>query len=389
MERGLVALLCAAHFITDVNQGALPALLPFLIAEYHLSYTAAGAIIFSTNIVSTIVQPLFGHLADRVSSPWLMPAGILLAGAGMAATGLVRGYEWVLVCVMISGIGVAAFHPQGAQMVARAAGTRQASAMSVFGVGGTMGFAVGPMLIAGALLRFGLKGTLVLAVPVSIMALVLAQQLSARTILGERRMRRMASPDSAQDAWGPFARLTGAVIFRAVLFYGFNTFVPLYWINVLNVSKTAGAMALTVFSLASVAGNLIGGRLADRFGHTRVAAAGFCGMIPLVPLLMMARDPALALTILAPIGFCMSMTYSPLIVLGQQYLPNHTGLSSGVTLGVAITIGGVAAPALGRVADHYGLWSAFAVLAVTPALAACLAFTLPRPWRAQAQASVS
>ena len=89
-----LALLSAGHLVTDVNQGALPALLPFLISEYHLTYAAAGLIIFSANIFSTVVQPLFGYLADRMSSPWLMPAGIVLAGAGLAATGIVSGYGW-------------------------------------------------------------------------------------------------------------------------------------------------------------------------------------------------------------------------------------------------------------------------------------------------------
>ena len=381
MERRIIALLCVAHFVTDVNQGALPALLPFLITEYHLSYTAAGLIVFSSNIVSTIVQPLFGHLADRISSPWLMPAGIIVAGIGMAATGVVSEYTSVLLCVMVSGIGVAAFHPQGAQMVNRASGDRQASAMSIFGVGGTVGFAVGPVVITAALLKWGLRGSLILAIPVSIMAVMLGWQLSVRAAIRGRVPSRVPAHERVRDAWGPFSRLTGAVIFRAILFYGFNTFVPLYWINVLNLSKTSGAMALTTFSLASVVGNLLGGRLADRLGHTRVAAAGFCGMIPLVPVLMMVQSQPAALGVLALIGFCMSATYSPLIVLGQQYLPNHTGLSSGVTLGVAITIGGVAAPVLGRVADHHGLWSAFAVLALTPVLGSVLAFTLPRPRR--------
>ncbi len=384
MDARLIALLCTAHFITDVNQGALPALLPFLISEYHLSYAAAGLIIFSANVVSTIVQPVFGHLADRISSPWLMPAGVLLAGCGMAATGWVPGYHWILVVVMVSGVGVAAFHPQAAQMVARAAGGRQASAMSVFGVGGTVGFAVGPVTITAALLAWGLRGSAVLVIPVGVMAAVLAWRLSARAEAGPGLTRRVKSSEPLADAWGPFSRLTGAVICRAVLFFGFNTFVPLYWINVLHESKASGAFALSVFSLSSIGGNLLGGRLSDRWGHTRVAVAGFSAMIPLVPLLMMAQTRIAGLIVLALIGFCMSGTYSPLIVLGQQYLPNHTGLSAGVTLGMAITIGGIAAPALGRVADHYGLWAAFAVLSCTPVIATLLAYTLPRPRRVAA-----
>jgi FSR family fosmidomycin resistance protein-like MFS transporter len=374
-----LALLSAGHLVTDVNQGALPALLPFLISEYHLSYAAAGVIIFSTNIVSTIVQPLFGYLADRVSSPWLMPAGIVLAGVGMGATGVVSGYGWVLVCVMVSGIGVAAFHPQGALMVDRIPGERKASAMSLFGIGGTIGIAVGPVIITPALLVFGLRGTLVLVIPVSILAAVLVHERAGRDPGHPRTDRRPAVPPSVREDWSAFARLTGVVVARAVLSYGFYTYLPLYWINVLHQSKVAGALTLTLFALSGVAGNLLGGRLADRWGYTRVTIVGFCAQLPLVPLLLIVSTPAMALPLVVLIGGCIAVMYSPSIVLGQRYLPRHTGLSSGVTLGVAVSIGGVAIPILGRVADHSGLGMAFAVLGIVPAVAAGLAWSLPEP----------
>ncbi len=95
-----------------------------------------------------------------------------------------------------------------------------------------------------------------------------------------------------------------------------------------------------------------------------------------------------ALAILAAIGFALSTTYSPLVVLGQAYLPNHVGFSAGVTLGLAITVGGVATPLLGRLADHYGLWATLAVLSLVPVLSAALAFTLPRPHSERARVSV-
>lgn len=376
-----VLLLSLGHLVTDINQGALPALLPFLIAEYHLSYTAAGLLVFSSNIASTVVQPLFGHLADRLPVPWLMPGGILLAGLGVAMTGIAPGYPWVLVSVMGSGIGVAAFHPQGAWLVNRLAG-QKASAMSVFGVGGTLGFALGPVLVTAALLHWGLKGSLVLVLPAALTAGMLVWRLSGGAVGGPGPGRRAStSSGTTSDAWGPFARLTAAVVARAILSYGFNTFIPLYWIFVLHRSKAAGAMALTVFSLSSVGGNLLGGWLADRVGSTRVAVGGFCALIPLVPALVAASQAPHALAVLALIGFLISTTYSPLVILGQQYLPNHVGLSSGVTLGIAITIGGVATPFLGQVADHFGLWATLAVLGVVPLLATGLALTLPRPDR--------
>ncbi len=92
MVNRTVLLLSVGHLVTDINQGALPALLPFLISEYHLSYAAAGFLIFACNIASTVVQPLFGHLADRYASPWLLPAGIVCAGRG---TGGDRSGTWL------------------------------------------------------------------------------------------------------------------------------------------------------------------------------------------------------------------------------------------------------------------------------------------------------
>ncbi|HEX7550267.1 MAG TPA: MFS transporter [Candidatus Methylomirabilis sp.] len=381
MELQTLALLFLGHLVTDINQGALPALLPFLISEYHLSYTAAGFIVFASNIASTVVQPVFGHLADRISTPWLMPAGIFLAGAGLAVTGIAPGYAWVLATVMVSGIGVAAFHPQGARLVNQVGGEKKATAMSLFGVGGTLGFALGPLIVTAAVLHWGLKGSAVLAVPTSLAAALLAWYLSTRIVGGGGSTigRTSESAGGSRDAWWPFARLTATVVTRAIMLYGFNTFVPLYWIHVLHRSQASGAMALTVFALASVIGNLLGGPLADRFGHTRIALGGFCALIPLAPLLVEAQSESAALAVLVLIGLALSTTYSPLLILGQKYLPNHIGFSSGVTLGVAVTIGGVTTPLLGQVADRYGLWASLAVLGLVPILSAGLALTLPRP----------
>jgi MFS transporter, FSR family, fosmidomycin resistance protein len=389
MRHRTVVLLSLGHLVTDINQGALPALLPFLIVEYHLSYTAAGFLIFACNIASTVVQPLFGHLADRRPNIWLLPAGIVSAGAGLAVIGFVPSYAWACAAVMVSGIGVAAFHPQGARFVNRVAGERKATAMSVFGVGGTLGFAIGPGLVTAALLHWGLPGTAILALPTSLLAVLLGWHLAATPISvgGSASGRTVGSPTEAYDAWGAFARLTAAVVARAVLFFGFNTFIPLYWIHVLGQSKAAGATALTVFALAGVVGNLLGGQLADRFGPTRIAVGGFCILLPLTPALVAVTSVPAALVVLALTGFALSTTYSPLVILGQAYLPNHIGLSAGVTLGIAISIGGVATPLLGRIADQYGLWATLAVLGVVPLASAALSLTLPHPHRLRLQSA--
>ena len=184
-----VGILSVGHLATDINQGALPAMLPFFIAEYDLSYAAAGGIVFTANMASSIVQPLFGHAADRSSKPWLLSVGLMLAGMGLALSGIFQGYRCIMLLAIVSGMGIAAYHPEAARLVNFAAGTKKGAAMSLFGVGGTIGFAIGPLIVTMALLQWGLKGTLILIVPVTIMSLVMISQFSMFESLEANRNR--------------------------------------------------------------------------------------------------------------------------------------------------------------------------------------------------------
>jgi len=379
----LVGLLSLGHFATDISQGALPVLLPFFISEHHLSYKAAAGIVFAASIASSVVQPLFGHFADRLSKPWLMPAGLLLAGLSIALTGVLPDYQAIIIAVVFSGMGVAAFHPEGARLVNLVGGDKKATAMGLFAVGGSLGFTVGPLIATTALIHWGLRGTLVLVVPAAILAITLSGQLSRFPASGRDLKEKKAEPEAKKlrDAWGPFGRLTVAGICRSILFYGLNTFLPLFWIDVLYQSKAQAGAALTIFFASGVIGTLFGGRLADRWGHRKIFLVGFIALIPLLPILILVSDVHVATALLVPIGLALFSSYSPMVVMGQSYLPNHIGLSSGVTLGVAVAIGGVASPFLGWIADLHGIRTALMTLLFLPVLAAGVALTLPHPFK--------
>lgn len=383
MDRRRVGLLTLAHLLTDLNQGALPALLPLLIVRHDLTYAAAAAVVFSSNVASTIIQPVFGYLTDRRPRPWLLPLALVLACTGVAASGLVPAYALLVLAAVVSGTGVAAFHPVAARLVNLYSGDRKGGAMSFFGVGGTMGFTFGPILAAAATGWWGLSGTAALAVPGCLLAVVGFPALAREP--GEAGPRAARSAKAAgRAAWGPFLRLSGAIVGRSMLFFGFNTFIPLYWIHVLGRSEQAGAMALACFAGATVVGSLAGGWLADRFSQPRIILASFVAIIPLVPLFLLASSPLVAAGVLVLLGLGISLPYSAMIVLGQDYLPGQLGLSSGVTLGLAISIGGVTAPLLGLVADAHGLAAALGVAAVFPVLSAASAFRLPKAAEATA-----
>ena len=380
MKRRHIGVLSLGHLATDLNQGALPAMLPFFIAAYDLSYTAAASIVFAVNMSSSVVQPLFGIAADRFSKPWLLPAGLLLAGLGLALTGLFDQYHWLLILGIISGIGIAAYHPEAARLVNFAAGNRKSTAMSIFGIGGTLGFTLGPLVITTALIQWGLKGSLVLLIPVCLMALVMIAHFplfEALDSLGNQEIKDNGETNA--DNWSAFARIGAIVSGRSVIFFGLNIFIPIYWINQLGQSKMAGAIALSIFAGSGIIGNIIGGNLADRIGLKKVLVGGLACLTVLLPIILTVETPLIATALLVPVGILLFITYSPTIVLGQSYLPSRVGLSSGVTLGLAVAVGGGAAPFIGKLADLYGVWTALASVCFLPIFVLLMAMTLPDP----------
>ena len=372
-----ISLVTLGHLASDINQGAIPALLPFFIDEYHLTYAAAASIVLANNIVSSVVQPILGYLSDRMGKVWLMPLGIVLAGFGMALSGVVGSFPLILAAVALSGFGVAAFHPDAARLVHKLAQDDKAMGMSMFSVGGNAGFALGPMLATAAVLAWGLKGTMVFAFPALFVGPFLFFQFRNISLTTVRSTAQKSQEGCQEDQWFSFFRLSGVVIARSVLFFGLNTFIPLYWINVLHESNVAGGMALTTLFSLGIVSTLIGGRIADRIGYRRMIISGFALMLPLLAIFTQVHDAFWATAMLIPISFGLFSIYGPIIASGQNFLPNHVGFASGITIGLAVTIGGVTAPILGWIADIYSIQTAMQCLIAIPAVAIALALSLP------------
>lgn len=373
-----IALLSAAHLSDDVNQGVVPAMLPFFIAANHLSYAAAAGLVLAQTLASSVVQPLFGMLADRRSSPWLIPAGLSLAGIGVALAGIAPTYRLIFAAIALSGLGISAFHPEAARRVRYLSGSRQATTMSLFTVGGMVGFALGPLLITPTLIAFGTRGATMLALPVLIMGAIVTWQLPRITTvhISHRAGSGGQVVAEAAERWNDFVRLTAVVITRSVVFFGLNTFIPLYWTRIMNGSRAGAGLALTTMLFAVAVGTLIGGRLADRFGRRIVIVVSLAAVVPMLLLMLSTRSLIAVGSLLVPVGLTLSASNSVVVVMAQEYLPNRVGLAAGVTLGLSMTIGGLLMPVFGSIADYHGLPMALLILAFLPALGFALSLGL-------------
>src|ERR1041385_5171777 len=165
MDKRAVAALSLGHLATDFAGGALPALLPFLVAKFALSYTLAAVVMLVSTLSASILQPLFGLWSDRRGAYWLIPSGVALGGVGMALAAASPTYGVVLLFIALAGLGTAAYHPEGSKFAAYASGRKRASGMALFSVGGNIGYGLGALATTPLVIWLGLRGGLFLMIP--------------------------------------------------------------------------------------------------------------------------------------------------------------------------------------------------------------------------------
>lgn len=376
--RSALLTLSLGHGAADICASALWALLPFLVVERHYSYAAAGVFALTASLGSALLQPLFGAHGDRSEGVWLLPTGLIVAGLGIAAVGLTTSYPLTLAAVAVCSVGVAAYHPEGARWARLAAGSRITSDMSIFSLGGGLGYALGPLIVAAALVPFGLKGTLLIPiVPFAAAAAVIVAVRRLGLRLPSYAQRRRESTSQGQQ-WRPFARLL--VLFSAAngVTVGLLTYVPLFLIHARAISPGQANIMTSVLLAAAAVGMLLGGLAAQRLGRRFVLVVPQLVLAPAIALL-----PSLSYGAMIPlvivIGAAMTANVGITLVLAQEYLPARMGLATGLAVGLCGGVGGLIVAALGPLGDSAGPAPVLYVIAALPLFVAVVSLSLQRP----------
>jgi len=365
--------LAAGHLGTDFANGALPALLPFLKDRFSLSYTLAAVLMLASTASSSLIQPLFGLWSDRRGAIWLLPAGVAVAGVGIGLAAAMPAYWLVALLVVVSGLGVAAFHPEGSKFAAYTSGEKRASGMSAFSIGGNIGFALGPIVATPLVVALGLGGGVLLAAPcLAIAVMLIAVTPFLRTFEPERDARRAAT---GEDRPGALILLLAVIGFRSLAWFGLITFVPLWEVS-LGHSNAHGNHLLSLMLLAGGIGTIAAGPLADRVGRRPVLIASLALAAPLT-LVFITFGGVVGAIALCGVGICVIGTFGVTMVMSQEYLPRHIGTASGLSIGLSIGLGGIAAVALGALADTVDLQASLYVCAAAPLAGLALTLLLP------------
>ena len=375
----IILAVSVCHLINDVMQSLLSAIYPLLKDNYGLDYVQIGLLTLTFQCVASLLQPAIGMYTDKRPLPYSLPVGMGASFVGLLILGFANTYPLLLLGAGFVGLGSAIFHPESSRVARLASGGRYGLAQSLFQVGGNAGSAVGPLLAAFIVLPRGQWS-------VSLMAI--------GSVLGMFILWRVGNWYAAHQR----AQAGRAPVSRSLLFDRRTTFIALAVLTILTLTKNAymsslssyytfflidkfavgvqdAQLLLFVYLGASALGVFMGGPIGDRFGAKFVIWFSILGVLPFTLLLPFADLTwTVVLTIL--IGLIFSSAFSAIVVFAQELMPGRVGMIAGIFFGFAFGAGGIAAAALGALADITSIEHVFWLCSFLP-LAGLLTIFLP------------
>jgi FSR family fosmidomycin resistance protein-like MFS transporter len=362
------------HLSVDIYSGMLPLILLVLTDPLGMSYAQVGLAAMCFSLASSIVQPLFGWMGDRRGARPIAVFGVAAIAITVGVMRFVDQYAWLLVLALIAGLGSAAFHPQGATLAAQTPAAQRGSALSIYMLGGNIGYAFGPIFGAAA---FALAGGFM---PAMIALLGLGQAalvfwaLAAEHGSHADRRGAVSTDVTARAALSVIVTLGLVIFFRSWVQSSVTTYIPQVY-KAQGFSAAEAGNVLFGILLPLAIGGLVGGTLSDQIGRRPVLIVSTALIGPALWGLLHLSGLAYVLGPL--LGVAIGASLPVTLVMAQNLVPRGLGLMSGIALGFTFIAGAIGVGINGVIADQLGLLPTMTMNAFLPVAAAALAFLLP------------
>jgi len=372
MQRLRLFVFTLGHFCVDSYATMLTPALPFIRDRLDLSFAQIG--LLGTFVqLSNLGQPLLGILGDYLRGRWLIAIGIVLAAVFAPLIGLAPTFGWLVPCVMLGGLGVAAFHPSAFALAGDLSGERRSFGLALFIFGGTMALAVSPLWVPAVISTFGFRALPLATIPGLLALPFVIAIIPARTTPRPRLRERLVE---FRGAIAPISIIVAVVIVRSIGGFGFAFFLPLLG-QERGLPLLVWGIALSVYNLSGVVGSLILGYLADRRDAKPLILGSLLLSTPFM-LLALSTEGLLPLIMLSLGGTMVFATNSILVAMAQQHAPTNAGFVSSLPGGFSWGVAGLTMPLFGLMADISGVQSVMRIMALLPLGAAVIGFWLPR-----------
>lgn len=372
--RGLLAM-AFAHGTSDFYSGMVPLLIFTIVSAHRLSPLFQGAIGFLWYLTSSVVQPLFGAYSDRRGRWWFLPVSVGLTACAVALIGLSPGIGILALLVIAGGLGSAVMHPEAGKYAALLSGARKSGGISIFQIGGAIGYAFGPVVIAYMLQHYGTHGSLVMAAPGIagvVLLFVLMRGLDAHAQRAQEEHRAALPASKEVDRAGVGLLVVGTAL-KYLVGASFMTYLPNLIVS-RGGSITQAGVVVTAFLAVGVIGLFLGGWLGDRYGALPIAVASFIITAPVLYGFFVFGG-AMSLGFLFIAGVLLNVQSAPSVAIVQRMLPRNLGMALGLMNGVAFGAGSALVTLVGFGVARIGAAGALLEVSALP-LACALAFWL-------------
>ncbi len=369
--------LTLVHFTGDFYSSFISPLYPLFINKIGLSLTQIGTISGISLLLSFIIQPSVGYLADRYATRSFILLGVLMPVVFIPLSGITAGFWTLLLVVALGSVGSSMFHPSVTGMVPLYSGNKAGFAMSIFNAGGTLAFGAGPLFITWYAERFGLN-----ALPLTILFglgvlwyLYLIVPLPRSE--GLRQLGFMGSVrESFGGVWKTVVSIWLVMVLRAIISQAFSTFMPVLFVQK-GYSIISAGVIISIFTVAGSISGLIAGHISDRIGYKPVFMFTYVLMTP--ALILFLTLPGSWVYVGAFIAGAIILATMPLgVAMAQILAPKGRSMVASLMMGLAFGLGGILSPAVGKLADIYSINNVLFGLSFLPLLALPLIAFFPR-----------
>lgn len=376
----LSVLLIAVHATNDAFSSMLAALLPTLQIRFGLSEAVLALLVATLSFSSSVLQPFFGALSDRLGRRLVGALGIITSSSLLSLMGVVPDVLLLFGLLFVGGLGSAAFHPSGTGLARDAGGKNKALTVSLFSAGGTLGLALGPSIILLIARTVGLQFSPLLMIPGVLLGIAMLLLIPPQP-KGER-----AAPPKLFDRelfMSPVGVLCVAGILRSVAYVTFTNAVPLYLVSQ-GVGRDSAIISNTLlaFSLSAGIGGIIAGALGRRVGAQLLITGTMLLALPFfLAILHTPAGSGLYFVFVVLAGALINAGLPLMVVAAQDLAPHAMGTASGMMMGLTWGSAGVLYILNGWVQESVGLSAAMQLSYLTLLPGALLAFLVLRRQR--------
>ena len=368
------------HFIGAFFQSFIRPLLPVMANKFELSMAQVGLITGVATFMAFLIQPFFGYLADRYKPRLILLVGSFVGAICIPMVGLAPYFWIVLLLIGLGSISSAIYHPTAAGMVSVYAGQRTGLAMSIFGLGGTLGFTLGPIVCSGYVTFMGLQRLPILTIFGVLVFVILFIMIPETDGDGHLQGDFFGTlKDSLGEVWKPVLLIWSIAFFRTFVEQSLLTFIPVLTAAEGHSLVSVGGI-VSLFTIGGSISALVCGHLVDRIGFRPVYFFSFALSSPSLLLFINADGRHIyPLALLA--GFFLLATLFPAVALAQKVVPRGRSLVSSIIMGLAMGIAGLMMPLTGKIADIFGIRTVLTCIGLIPLAALLLIRKLPEPGR--------